>query len=228
MDPELLRLADDADLALRLNDYFDSVETQQPLAAITEALGLLSFQQAARWTEDFRSFHPLVRSLRGIVLDDADTSNHHIVLCASPVKAMVLYLDHGGDSRIVFEDIESFREAAARAGQSGGLLENEHPVHSPPAKDQTGLRNLMSSLRSQPDGGEDVLPPLVPSLDLSDAGFLLSLIDDDDFVVAEAIGRAVALRPAPHLLPVAEACERSSHAMVRTAGAMARATIAAL
>lgn len=228
MDPALLRLTGDADLALRLDDYFHSVDARELLAGIAETPGLLSFQQAVQWTEDFRSFHPLVDSLRGIVLDDADTSNHHIVLCAASVKAMVLYLNHDGDSRIVFDSIEIFAEAAAHVGRTGGSLKDEHPAHSPFAKDQTGLRNLMAALRSHPDGGEDVLPALVPSLDLSDADFLLSLISDDELVVAEAVGRAVACRPASHLLPVVEACERSPHPMVRTAGGLARARIAAL
>src|SRR5436190_17198157 len=65
-------------------------------------LNLLPVADVVRCTIDFRDFHPIVQVLRGVILDDSNTSNHHVYLAAAPCAGAVLFLNHDGDSQIVF------------------------------------------------------------------------------------------------------------------------------
>jgi hypothetical protein len=211
-------------IAGRLETYFGIVDEW---AGGRNDLGLLSMEESIEQTNQFRSFHPLVRDLQGIVLDDPGTSDHHVSLCREPFKGAVMHLAHDGESRIVFEGIDSFLLAARYAAKGGGYVDDEHPKHAWMADDQTALKALIILLVSEPDS-EDIVPALLPSLDLFDTGFLSTLVSADDLYVPEAVGREIAKRPASHLMVVAKLCEEHRHPMVHNAGTVARERIASL
>jgi hypothetical protein len=224
MNSRLAALAGNAAISDQLNSYFGTVDEWHDGI---DNLGLLPTMAAIEQTESFREFHPLVRHLQGIILDDPDTSDHHVVLCRDPLGGVILHLAHDGDSRIVFGSIDSFLAAARRASDARDFLQEEHPEHAWVVDDQAALKSLIVLLRSEPDG-EDVVPALVQSLDLSDADYLSTLVDGDDVYVAEAVCHAIAKRPAPHLISVTARCEQHPHAMVRNAAALAARRIADL
>ena len=223
MNSQLIALAGH-EIAAQLENYFGIVEEW---GDGRNDHGLLSTEESVEWTNRFRSFHPLVRDLQGIILDDPGTSDHHVALCREPFKGAVLYLAHDGESRIVFEGVDSFLIAARYAAKRGGYVVDEHPNHAWMADDQPALKGLIILLASGPDS-EDIVPALLASLDLSDAGFLSALVSADDLFVPEAVGREIAKRPSSHLMAVAKLCEDHRHPMVQKAGAVARERIAGL
>lgn len=204
------------DLALsgRVEAYFLS------LAASDATLGLLPRARALRMSQEFQSFHPLVRSLSSLIVSDDQTSDHYVLVLGTPLRGFVLHLSHDDGSRFVFDSLEAFLLAAHRANEAEVPLNEHHLPHSPVAKDQEALRDFLTSLLSQPGSG-DVIPTLVGSLDLVDCAFLIRLIDDEDFYVGEAVAREIERRPSPHLLPVAEHCGHHPHVLVREAGSRA-------
>jgi hypothetical protein len=193
-------------------------------------LNLLQAADAVRWTKDFREFHPVVNLLRGVILDDPNTSNHHAYLFLDASAGSVFYLDHDGDSRIVFRTLADFLDATRRALETSKHLTTFHPEGGIQLKDQNGLNQLVAGLL---DGefdcdSADVVAPLIPSMDLIDLALLERLAKDEDFFIAEAVGVAIAHRPRPELLAIAETCKRHSHFQAANAGSRAVAAIAAL
>src|ERR1700741_3288127 len=62
-------------------------------------LNLRGPARAVELTTKFLEFHPVVQALNGFVLDDGNTSNHHVYLAGPPLNGMVLFLPHDGDAR---------------------------------------------------------------------------------------------------------------------------------
>lgn len=184
-------------------------------------LNLLSLSQAAETTSMLRC-HPLLQAVGGIVLDDPDTSNHHVYCVDSPMRGAVLYLSHDGESRIVFSSIDEFLDAASRTRQHGGFLSDQHPVCSPMAPDQAALTKLLEHhIQSGQDDDMVVALSLVPSWDLLDRALLERLATHSDFLAAEALAMEIAKRPAAHLLSAAQLCRQHGHPQVAEAGAHA-------
>src|SRR5690606_3366007 len=151
-------------------------------------------------TNDFRDFHPLVQLLAGVVLDDPNTSNHHVYLSAPPCEGAVLFLDHDGDSRIVFSTLAAYVDAARRSLSDRPDLRSFHPDNGILIANQDGLNRLIADLYDeQEDDGTDVILALIPSLELIDLALLQRMANDRDFYVAQAIGDAIALRPRSEL-----------------------------
>jgi hypothetical protein len=225
MSFDLMELTADQALAEQLQSYFSSLETTKSALVADAAIGLLPLARSFELSQEFRSFHPLIKSLAGIILDDAGTSDHHVLVCVAPLKGLVFHLAHDGDSRIVFENLDAFVAAAERAKETDDYVSDEHPEDPFVADDQVALRNFLSFLRSQDDFDQTV-PALVSSLDFSQPEFLIALIGDD-MAIGEAVALEIAARPAPGLLPVAEFCERHPHIILRQAGRMARESILA-
>ncbi|WP_442679759.1 hypothetical protein ACSBM8_00710 [Sphingomonas sp. ASY06-1R] len=223
MNRDLATLAGDPKLAQDASAYFHTLGTW--LDAGPE-LGLLNEAAAIALTREFRSFHPVVQGLHGILLDDPDTSNHHVLLGHEAVSGAIFYLAHDGDSRIVFDGLDSFLAAAREAAASGTAIEDQHPDHACILRDQPALESLIASLRPTPHY-EDTAPVLIASLDLTDVEFLSALVRDPDVYVAEAVLRAIAARPSATLLPIVDAGARHDHVMVRNAADAARCRIAA-
>lgn len=198
------------------------------LGAIEEpGINLLSIADAVRWTKDFQQFHPTVRLLGGVILDDPNTSNHHIYLSAPACCGSVLYLDHDGDSQIVFPALGDFSNAARSAQRRGCDVTAFHPECAVLLRDQPALSCLISELYDQRNECDslDVVISLIPSMDLTDVDLLERLAADDDFFVAEAIGNSIAARPRPNLERIATICENHRHVQASVAGARALAAI---
>lgn len=219
-------LTTDPALAERLRAYFSAIDALSDVEQFNAYLGLLSLKEMIEKSIEFRSFHPLVQVLDGIILDDPETSNHHMLIGTSALAGMVFYLSHDDDSRVVFADLPAYLAAAGQAFEDGDFLDEHHAARSPIAPDQVALRALLSSLALH-DDSDVIIPALVPSLELTDPDFLIALIGED-FTIGEAVAREIIRRPAPELLPVAQFCENHSHPQVSGPGAKARQAIAAL
>lgn len=194
-----------------LRRYFDA------LAAVDrEGTPLLSPDELMAQTELF-AYHPAIRQLGGHVLDDADTSDHHLLLTTPALAGSVLHLAHDGDTRVVFDSAAAFLEAVGAARDAGIDVPDLHPALSPPATDQRGLAALVRSLLESGDATE-VVVALVPSLDLRDAGLLVQLVEDEDFYLGEAVALEIVKRPSPELMPIAERCAAHPHTQVAQAG----------
>lgn len=216
-----------------LTRLFDEVPAD--LAAYFERLhggaipNLLGARAAVDLTLTFREFHPVVRVLGGVILDDEDTSDHHVYLTRPPLAGMVLHLSHDGDSRIVFPSLETYLAAAVAARDSDGLIADFHPAETPLAADQRGLGALITDLLDGYDeeGTATVLTALLPSLDLADADLLSRLASHEDFYLSEAVANEIARRPSRGLAAVAQICASHPHAQAAAAGARALKAIAA-
>lgn len=224
MNSELIPLTGDAALAEKLATYFQQVSGWEEGC---QALGLFTSPDAIAQTEQFRSFHPLVQALQGIIVDDPGTSSHHFVIGCAALRGAVLYLTHDGDSRIVYADIDAFLAAARQACAAGDMLEDVAPGEAWQATDQAALQQFCQHFLATQDA-EDVLPALIPSMDLSDVPALALLVRDEDLYVPEAICRQIAARPARQLMPLVERCETHPHVMVQQAAARAKKRIESL
>ena len=193
------------------DEYFGAID--DPLFS---ALGLLPMEGASKLTEAF-SGQPVVDALQGLVLDDPDTSDHHLLIGKAPLQGCVFYLAHDGESRVVFDSLEGFLAAAREAGEQGGEISDLHPEGSPVASDQPALSELIHRLLD--DGTQtDVATALIPSLDLRDLALLERLAKDEDFYLGEAVAIEIARRPVPALAPIARMCATHPHSQVANAG----------
>lgn len=163
------------------------------------------------------AYHPIVQQLGGYVLDDADTSDHHLLVTRSPLIGSVLFLSHDGDTRIVFDSATAFLEAVRETRDKEIEVPDLHPDRSPIAQDQLALSAFMRGLLDSP-GLNDVVVALIPSLDLQDIDLLQRLAQDEDFFLGEAVGNEIKNRPSPVLLPIAELCAAHPHPQVARAG----------
>ena len=197
--------------------YFARVATGAYSGLLRHDLNLLDRRAADALTGKF-SFHPLVRVLDGLVLDDPDTSDHHVLLRGHPFEGHVLYLAHDDASRIVFPSLERLLDAADRAKAGGLALPDLHPRVSPHAMDQGAVSDLVRRLVEGPEEEIDVALALIPSMDLSDTDLLATLAANPDFFVAEAVADEIAKRPSAALRPVALLCSQHSHPQAAEAG----------
>jgi hypothetical protein len=193
-------------------------------------VNLLPIAEAVRWTNDFRDFHPLVQTLGGVILDDPNTSNHHVYLSQPVFNGAVLFLDHDGDSRIVFRNLPEFLDAARRSIADEVELRTCHPKGGILIDDQTGLNRLIAELYDENNDGDgtDVVLALISSSNLIADGLYERMANDDDFYIAEAIGDTIAHRPRPTLESLAMVCRNHSHPQASRAGERAMAAIKAL
>ena len=206
--------------------YFAKVSTGAYSGLDELELNLLERTAAQSLTEDF-SFHPLVRLLDGLLLDDPDTSNHHVLLRRHPFEGHVLYLAHDGDSRIVFPSLARLLDAADEAKKEELFLPELHPEVSPHAMDQAAVSQLVRSLVEGEEEEINAALALIPSMDLSDTDLLAMLAAHEDFYVGEAVGEAIAKRPSGALRPVALLCSKHPHPQAARAGVKALRAIGA-
>jgi hypothetical protein len=210
--------------------YFDQIATGSLSGNDKLELNLLLVADAVRWTKEFREFHPVATVLRGVILDDPNTSNHHMYLSAEPCSGRVFYLSHDGDSFIAFPSLAAYLDAAHKALETRVNLRSFHPAIGVPLSNQRGLSQMISDiLDGRIAGGEaEVILALVPSMDLTDLALLARLAKDKDFYIAQAVGDAIAKCPRRELLAVAENCRHHPHSQAANAGARAVAAIVAL
>ncbi len=158
------------------------------------------------------------------MLDDPNTSNHHILLRRPPVNGQILYLAHDDNSRIVFSSLAEFLACAERAKIENLSIPELHPPISPVAPDQAELSNAIRTLIAEDQ--VDVVLALVPSMDLSDNALLAELLGHDDFFLGEAVAEAIRTRPSVALAALARQCAEHPHPQVARAGQRALAACA--
>ncbi|MBD8658271.1 hypothetical protein IFT68_21900 [Oxalobacteraceae sp. CFBP 13730] len=196
-----------------LQEYFDQLK-----CADWTSSSLLDAKTVVEQSKIFAS-HPAVHELHGYVLDDENTSNHHLLITAPPLAGSVFFLSHDGDSRVVFESAADFLDAVGKAQAEGLSVSDLHPRLSPVAKDQTGMANFIHALLRRECN--DLVVSLVPSLGLDDLPLLQLLASDADFFLGEAVAIEIEKRPSKALLPVAVTCAEHVHPQVSVAGSRA-------
>lgn len=206
-----------------LKDYFHQLSDgdYSPTA-------LLSPIAVQEYSDEF-SFHPAVQLLGGYVVDELDTSNHHLLITTGPLAGSVYYLSHDNDSRVVFATASDFLAAVLHAQETGQDICDLHPALSPLANDQSALSKLMTELLdADEDSAEVLLPSLLPSADLNDLALLQRLASSDNFYLGEALADEIIKRPSTHLLAIAQLCAAHAHSQVSGVGAKAVRSIQAL
>jgi len=208
-----------------LDAYFERISDGALAGRWANEVNLLSQPQVDELSHLFAS-HPIVSRLGGLVLDDPETSNHHVLLTKGPCAGQVLYLSHDDDSRVVFDSLNELVDAASRTVECGAFLFELHPQCSPVSPNQAELAQLIEEgLR---DGADDcVAMALIPSLELNDMTLLQRIAASSNFFATEAIANEVSKRPEARLLPIATLCSKHRHPQAAAAGKAAMAAIAA-
>lgn len=203
---------------LDVSQYFRAIEGGGFSESWECEVNLLGSAAARDLTRKFQG-HPLIEKLDGLVLDDPNTSDHHVLLRSPCVAGQVLYLAHDGESRVVFSSLQELLANAERAQREDIPLPELHPAAAPLGLDQPELaafiRRLVASELI------DVALSLVPSLDLSDHDLLEDLVAHEDFFLGEAVAEAIRARPSRALLPMAMRCAGHAHQQVARAGRLA-------
>jgi hypothetical protein len=207
--------------------YFDRIADGSLASLQRIELNLLPPARAAELTTQFLEFHPTVQALSGLVLDDGNTSNHHVYLAASPLMGMVLFLPHDGDARVMYSSLADFVSAARRAKEQKRRFSDIHPPSSPIATDQAALSEFVRQQLEAQDG-TGVITAVIPSMDLADLTLLRRLATDADFFLGEAIANEITKRPANALREIAELCSAHRHPQVANAGRRALQAVAML
>lgn len=223
--PTLADLFDE--LPADLSSYFDLISDGSFSGRQDLELNLLGSGDAARWTQEFRGFQTIVEMLDGVILDDANTSNHHVYLAKEPCSRSILYLSHDGPTRIVFSSLSSFLDSARKSIESDQSLTSFHPDPSALLANQLELKQLIADLYDEKydcDGTEIILA-LIPSWDLSDFALLERLAVSKDFFISQAVGDAITSRPRAELASIARICQQQSHPQAAKAGARAVAAV---
>ena len=133
------------DWTSELDAYFEELSDGRFGYQFQSEVNLLSRISAEKFTQQVSGL-PTLAVLGGFVLDDPETSDHHVFVTKSPVAGQILYLCHDGDTRIVFASLRDFVDAARRAVAEDRYLSELHPVCSPICEDQAGLSNLIRKL----------------------------------------------------------------------------------
>src|SRR5438270_11098335 len=109
-------------------DYFDIVNNGSLSGFIQNEVNLLRVHESVEQPNAFRDFHPIVQRLDGLVLDDPDTSNHHVYLSRPPFAGNILFLSHDDATRIVFPSLTDFLRTARTAKETQRWLGDLHPT----------------------------------------------------------------------------------------------------
>ncbi|MFZ6682050.1 hypothetical protein [Undibacterium sp. Tian12W] len=203
--------------------YFDEIQSGDFKNHTEAGVHLLNRDEVAAIT-DLMEYHPLVGGLQGIVLDDPNTSNHHVYLRQQPFSGYILYLAHDDDTRIVFQSLNDFLRSVKLAIVQEDNLCDLHPQCSPLVTDQSALcalieKDLALNLENE------LTFASIPSLDLNNLPLLQKLANSDDFFLGEAVAREICKRPNESLRAIAELCSRHPHPQVANAGRHALASI---
>lgn len=211
-----------------LVEYFQQIADGSYSRNWNAELNLLTLDEALDFTSDLE-FYPIVDALRGVVLDDPNTSNHHLCLSHPVCDGCIFYLCHDGDSKVVFPNLAQFLTSCRVAKERGVRLASLHPRGGVVLRDQAGLSALITDLRggNHDFDGDDVVVSLIASMDLTNLPLLDQLVRDENFYLAEAIGDAIECRPRTELRPLAEMCANHPHPQAAAAGTRAIAAIRA-
>lgn len=176
--------------------------------------------ECVKSTKHFLEFEPLIIATKAVYLDDPNTSNHHFYLPDLPLAGSILYLDHDGDTRIVFRSLQEMISAARVASEKDCFLDELHADRVFLAENQDRLNATITRIYKSLDEGDHdaALLLFVASSDFSDARFFETLAADDNFYYGEAIAKSILARPDPRLLSIAEVCQAHNHPQVASPG----------
>ncbi|MBE1158984.1 hypothetical protein [Dyella acidiphila] len=206
--------------SLEAESYFKEVSTGAYSEMFEIEVNLLKREDAEAFTDQIFD-HPLIQFFNGLVLDDPNTSDHHILLRWHPFEGCVLFLPHDDDSRVVFRSLGDFLDGVRRCKESGQPLREMHPELSPVPSDQVALSRVIRDLIEGADDDISIALALIPSMDLSDVTLLERMAVDQNFYLGEAVANEIAKRPSVDLKPIALLCSKHSHIQVANAGAEA-------
>ncbi|MET1078783.1 MAG: hypothetical protein ABWY06_12260 [Pseudomonas sp.] len=188
-------------------------------------LNLLTREQSAELTLAILD-EPIIAMLGGIVLDDGNTSNHHVYLTQAPLSGSILYWQHDDSAYIAFADLPAFLEAVEQAKKEECWLTDLHVHPYPVLEDQAGLRQFIHAMLDE-DTEEHfkIADTLIPALALTDLDLLARLVNHPYYFFAESVASAIRDRPDPALTALARQCSEHSNYQVRWAGDSALAAI---
>ncbi|BBB68370.1 hypothetical protein UNDYM_4117 [Undibacterium sp. YM2] len=199
---------------IQLGDYRHHTEAGIHLLNRDEAISVTGLMQ----------YHPLVGGLQGIVLDDPNTSNHHVYLIEPPFSGYVLYLAHDGGTRIMFSSLNDFLQTVEQAIAQGEDIHDLHPKCSPVVANQAALCALIEKDFALNLDNALTLA-CIPSLDLTNFSLLHQLVNSDDFFLGDAVALEICKRPAENLRTIAELCSKHAHAQAAKMGQRALSAI---
>jgi hypothetical protein len=211
-----------------LEAYFDRIKNGRYAKRRDVEVNLLPLYAAVDLTHKFRELLPIIQTLQGFILDDPDTSNYHVYLDHPSLNGTVLYLDHDGDTQVVFASLDELLAAADSAIGSGHELRDYHPLFCPLANDQDCLNELVrQQLDLEDEYRTNVITAVIPSMDLRDLQLLRRLAQDPDFFLGQAVADEIWKRPSAELREVAELCAAHAHSQAAQAGRRALDQLAA-
>jgi hypothetical protein len=136
-------------------------------------------------TEDFATFHPLLQApglVQFLILDDANTSDHHCFVFDLPIAGSILFLPHDNEMRIAFRNLDDFSEAIQSALRTGRRLSDFHTQDTLLGLDQSVLN---AAIRRGLETSDFVpVSLLIQASDLIDLELFLSIVGHPDWAYA--------------------------------------------
>ncbi|MES2819877.1 MAG: hypothetical protein V4812_12925 [Pseudomonadota bacterium] len=208
--------------------YFDQPIDPANVDRYDLELSLLTRAQSAELTLAILD-DPVIRMLGGIVLDDGNTSNHHLYLTRAPFTGSILFWQHDDSAYIAFPDLPAFLDAVKRAKKDECWLTDMHLRPYPLLADQTGLRQFIHAmLDADTEENFKIADTLIPALALTDLDLLARLVNHPYYFFAESVASAISARPELALKALAQHCSGHPNHQVRWAGDSALAAIEGL
>ncbi|QDV88812.1 hypothetical protein [Planctomycetes bacterium TBK1r] len=208
-----------------VRQYFELLQSDRLSGDRVTEVDLLDPVDSVDMTEEF-DYHPLFESpekLQLLVLDDANTSNHHCLAADLPYPGCVIYLPHDDSERIVFRNLIEFYKAAETAIATELPITDFHRTAAPSSPDQTRLRDAISAALHDGDG--PALHLLLQAYDLHDDSLVSRMMDAEDFCLRETIAERIASHPRATLLHHAQRCADDPHPNVWRPGVKALAAV---
>ncbi|NHZ87714.1 hypothetical protein F2P45_01510 [Massilia sp. CCM 8733] len=205
--------------------YFDGPMNPDYVGRFDIELNLLDRAESDELTTILQDVS-LVKVHGGVVLDDGNTSDHHLYLTRGPFAGAILFLPHDSDFwNVVFASLGEFLYAAEQARKTNTWLTDHHPATTPLHRDPAVLGKFIHGLLDRDDESEEsVIQSAIYSLAPVDQDLLMRLAVHPNFLYAEAVAGQIAAYRALALRPVAQFC--SEHKVHQVAGAGQRALAA--
>lgn len=182
-------------------------------------INILSAEQSRSYSEALHGFSATAE-LGLVALDDANDSNPYCYISNGPAAGMVLHYTHDGAPQIKFESLAAFRAALAELPGNGTTMWDLPFEEFEPVGLVSALGSEAAALLSHPDSdhAEFLLCLYMPHTPLEDAELVKALAGHVSFFVREAVAVAIAERPTPELLAVAERLAEDEHPQVARPG----------
>jgi hypothetical protein len=209
--------------------YFSNVVGSDSQNRLDVEVNLLTFERCVELTEDFATFHPLFQApglVQFLILDDANTSDHHCFVFDLPIAGSILFLPHDNEMRIAFRNLDDFSDAIQSAIRTGRRLSDFHTQDTLLGLDQSVLNaTIRRGLESS-----DFVPVslLIQASDLRDLDLFLSIVGHPDWAYAEQIANRIIAKPELHMRRIAEEIAKHKLDRVSERGNQAISSIAAL